>query len=389
MPIIDDRSPNRNYPIPNAANDMVDDVVRIAAAINGIDADVYGLILAVGQKAAIEHTHSIGQINGLQSTLDDKAASNHSHALDDLTNVDASTATGGQFFKFVGTAWQPASIAVSDVGNLESILNGKAGLDGSSVIVPQGDTAARPPSPSGARIRYNTQLGFYEGWGGGQWSALSVAAALLKALDLADVVNKDAALANLGAQKSIPGSIDYFPRTTAPAGWLKANGALLNRTAYPALWNEAQVSGMLAANDAAWATNPGMYSPGNGTTTFRIPDLRGEFIRGFDDGRGIDIGRAVGSNQGQTIQSHNHGVNDPTHAHSVYDPGHSHGYDRYSAITSTSGSTGSNRGLDHIATSAALTGIAIYGAGTGISIQHTGSPETRPRNVALLACIKY
>ena len=69
---------------------------------------------------------------------------------------------------------EPASLTVEDIANLTSILEAKAGLDGVSLIVPQGPTATRPASPSTARLRYNTQLGVYEGWLAGQWLAFSL-----------------------------------------------------------------------------------------------------------------------------------------------------------------------------------------------------------------------
>ncbi|MEZ0583262.1 phage tail protein [Erwinia sp. STN24] len=65
-----------------------------------------------------------------------------------------------------------------------------------------------------------------------------------------------------------------YPATTAPDGWLKCNGASFSATAYPLL---AKVYPSL-----------------------KLPDLRGEFIRGWDDGRGVDNGRGIGTTQGAT-----------------------------------------------------------------------------------------
>ena len=83
------------------------------------------------------------------------------------------------------------------------------------------------------------------------------------------------------------GAVLYFAGQTAPSGWLKANGAAVSRTAYAALF-------------AAIGTT---YGAGDGSTTFNLPDLRGEFMRGWDDGRGIDRGRAFGSAQGDAIRN--------------------------------------------------------------------------------------
>ena len=88
------------------------------------------------------------------------------------------------------------------------------------------------------------------------------------------------------------GTVLYFAGSAAPAGWLKANGAAVSRTAYAALF-------------AAIGTT---YGGGDFRNTFNLPDLRGEFIRGWDDGRGVDTGRVFGSAQAHALQSHQHGL---------------------------------------------------------------------------------
>ena len=88
------------------------------------------------------------------------------------------------------------------------------------------------------------------------------------------------------------GTVLYFAGQTAPAGWLKANGAAVSRTAYAALF-------------AAIGTT---YGAGDFRNTFNLPDLRGEFIRGWDNGRGVDTPRSIGSAQAHALQSHQHGL---------------------------------------------------------------------------------
>lgn len=179
-----------------------------------------------------------------------------------------------------------------------------------------------------------------------------------------------------------PGMVMYHTTTTVPTGWLKANGAAISRSAYSALF----------------AVIGTAYGAGNGSTTFNLPDLRGEFIRCLDEGRGADYTnpwRGIGTFQDQSYLSHTHAVGDPGHAHGVYDPGHAHVYNR----TDPSTNGGVNLGFQFFAltglsqpgvgTSASGTGIGIYGAGTGIYIVANGGSETRPRNVALLPIIKY
>ncbi len=166
------------------------------------------------------------------------------------------------------------------------------------------------------------------------------------------------------------GAIAYYPSTTPPVGYVKANGALLNRALYPSLWAFAQASGNLAASDGAWTS--GQFSPGNGTTTFRIPDLRGYHLRGFDDGRGIDTGRTLGSVQADQFAAHTHGVTDP---------GHTHGYKKPDGGTLSPQANATTNTASNSVTDSAVTGITIQSAGTGT--------ETRVKNIALTACIKY
>lgn len=153
------------------------------------------------------------------------------------------------------------------------------------------------------------------------------------------------------------GAVIWVATSTAPNGFLKANGAAVSRTTYAALF-------------AALGTQ---FGAGDGSSTFNVPDLRGEFIRGWDDSRGVDSGRTFGSNQSGMVGPHNHTVNDPGHSHSVN-------------INVYQQGAGSNAATD-MANRAGNTQSSTET--TGISINNNSGTETRPRNVALLACIKF
>lgn len=205
------------------------------------------------------------------------------------------------------------------------------------------------------------------------------------------------------------GAIDFFPQTAAPTGYLKANGALLNRADYPLLWAYAQASGNITATDAAWTTNKayGSFSPGDGSTTFRIPDVRGYFLRALDDTRGVDASRAIGVHQDSANLQHTHTMTDPGHTHAKSDPGHAHGLGDPGHSHHTQGGSGTgtpsyfayqngvNTALYTTAAGtgiwvgAAATGITITANTTGITAQNSGGAEARPINLALLACIRY
>ncbi len=177
---------------------------------------------------------------------------------------------------------------------------------------------------------------------------------------------------SLAEQIIPPGAVMMFPFTSAPPGFVKRNGALLSRSTYSRLWSFAQSYGKLVA-DAAWLAGAyGAFSTGDGSTTFRIPSSNGYFDRGVYDEAGYTIGTYVAD----AFAQHNHGVTDPTHQHtSLYPTWQSIGIQYTPAFFSLYAST------TYVATTAAATNISIQNAGSG--------SETRPRNVALLACIKY
>lgn len=145
------------------------------------------------------------------------------------------------------------------------------------------------------------------------------------------------------AQKSIcapVGEIFFFAKSTPPEHALACDGAAVSRAAYPELFREIGTT----------------FGSGDGSTTFNVPDLRGEFVRGWDNGRGVDSGRTIGSSQQDEIISHKHFVN----AESVV----------------------SGRG----------TIFCVGGSPTSTpndSTLYTGGTETRPRNIALLPCIIF
>ncbi|HWX13105.1 MAG TPA: phage tail protein [Trinickia sp.] len=102
------------------------------------------------------------------------------------------------------------------------------------------------------------------------------------------------------------GQIVMEARASARAGFLKLNGAVLDRSDYPALWSYAQASGVLVSEEQWHEHHQGRFSTGDGSTTFRLPDLRGEFLRCWDDGRGIDVNRPVGTWQDSHNRAHAH-----------------------------------------------------------------------------------
>ena len=162
-----------------------------------------------------------------------------------------------------------------------------------------------------------------------------------------------------------PGAVMHFAGGVVPDGWLKANGQAVSRATYKDLF-------------AAIGTT---YGAGDGVKTFNLPDLRGEFIRGWDDSRGVDNGRAIGTKQSDSIQSHNHYLPTGTsNADAALKP--------YAipddVFAKTTVNNGSAAGVENTTYPNPDYNNPNYVGNSG-----RFSDETRPRNVALMACIKY
>ena len=170
------------------------------------------------------------------------------------------------------------------------------------------------------------------------------------------------------------GSIFCMAANSIPTGYVKCNGNSYSRT------------GTYAALFAVIGTTYGAAD----SSHFNVPDLRGEFVRGLDDGRGIDSGRQIGSSQGGAFQSHDHDA-DANASSSVTDPGHRHQLfggddDANSGNKVPTGDT-QNEILDNNSVTDATTGISVNTSVT-IDIDNEGGSETRPRNLAMLYVIK-
>ncbi|WP_374335603.1 tail fiber protein [Leeia sp.] len=233
-----------------------------------------------------------------------------------------------------------------------------------------------------------------------------------------------------GLSSAVPvGTIIHVAQNTPPAGYLKANGAAVSRSAYPALFAALvtnagftpQTFTVNIANPAVFtktahgftggemlrlyttgalptglSTMTGVYlvemidannfylrewgnriatsgsqsgthsylqswfGLGDGTTTFNLPDLRGEFMRGWDDGRGLDAGRSLGTMQNASEIA-------------VYD---------------------NSSGIIPLTDVKNADGISHYGSNSSINISAAAGKtyefrKVRPHNLTLLACIKY
>ena len=149
---VDNRTENRNYPLPDKDNKLNEDVLRLIAALQAIDVDIADIIAALATKAAASHPHVISDITGLQDALNGKAASNHQHALNDLTDVDVSSAANNQVLKRVGSLWVPATLQIGDVNGLQAILD-EFGAIGAVVVLKGTWDASTGVFPGGGQAK--------------------------------------------------------------------------------------------------------------------------------------------------------------------------------------------------------------------------------------------
>ncbi|MFH2726008.1 tail fiber protein [Escherichia coli] len=169
----------------------------------------------------------------------------------------------------------------------------------------------------------------------------------------------------LGEGSALPVGVPVpWPSATPPTGWLKCNGAAFSAEEYPELAK-------------AYPTN-------------KLPDLRGEFIRGWDDGRGVDAGRALLSLQDDSFEAHRH--------ESFFYAGISRNEIPLKNLPSsdemlTLSSTTNALSPDGIDATNSLIGNDDYNCliegnknnkrtATGLSTSIVGAEETRPRNIS-------
>jgi len=251
-------------------------------------------------------------------------------------------------------------------------------------------------------------------WDGTQWKIGNLASLLPSgngvlvkngsSFSLASGVNGDFLQVLSGSiqfNSTIPGGIPTgaivpYAANSAPSGWVLCDGSLYGRTALDPS-PQVNLFGVIGTT----------YGIGDGLTNFAVPDLRGMFVRGFDNGRGLDPLRVFGTDQSFAVESHNHsgttGNQSANHTHSFsgttgdQSQDHSHIYQRtnFTANRSTGGS-GAGTSEYGANTGGSSNGHTHNFSGTtfGVNSDHThsipsyGQTETRPRNVAMNYIIK-
>ncbi|WP_106491498.1 phage tail protein [Escherichia coli] len=194
-----------------------------------------------------------------------KAPASHTHPWSQITGVPAASLTAKgtvQLSSAINSTSEILAATPKAVKAAYDLANGKQPADATLTALAGLATAAD-------RLPYFT---------GADRAALATLTAIGRAIiakgSIKDVLN----YLGLGEGSALPVGVPVpWPSATPPTGWLKCNGAAFSAEEYPELAK-------------AYPTN-------------KLPDLRGEFIRGWDEGRGMDTGRAILSAQGDAIRN--------------------------------------------------------------------------------------
>ncbi len=188
----------------------------------------------------------------------------------------------------------------------------------------------------------------------------------------------------------VTGSIIMYPLKTPPSGYLYCDGSAVSRGTYATLYG-------IIGNT---------FGSGDGSTTFKLPDYRGKFLRGVNDSSGNDpdassrtaqasggnSGDAAGSIQAEGFKTHTNSITDPTHGHRV--AGASNGSGNVGLNTGPGpnripGSSNFTTGQDYYNSSPGSGPAFIEASSTGITSSSSGGGnETRPINAAIYFHIK-
>ncbi|MGL6646721.1 hypothetical protein ACSZOH_15925 [Aeromonas caviae] len=183
-----------------------------------------------------------------------------------------------------------------------------------------------------------------------------------------------------GYASRLIGSLLLDTQPTPRAGYIKSGVQNLSRVTYAALRAWAIHNGLMVA-PGVWAAGTIKCADNADGTTFRIYDVRGEFLRAWDDGRGVDSGRTVGGAQGDAIRNITGTFGDART-----------GVNASVSFLNASGAFASIKGIKNTVGNTTIIAntpdnpyIVDFDASRVVAV----ASENRPRNTALLAAIKF
>ena len=211
--------------------------------------------------------------------------------------------------------------------------------------LPNGTTAQRPTAATG-QIRFNSTTTEFEGYNGSAWGGLA---------------------------SGVPvGTILAHAANTPPTGFLECNGSNISRSTYATLFSAISTT----------------FGVGDGSSTFALPDLRGQFIRGWANTGSTDASRVFGSTQTDQNKNHTHTTDSTSLTGGIrkISEGFGAGGSATGVFTKTQDGTNSITGSS---STSAVGGVDFDGTHTHTISSSGGGTEARPTNLALMYIIKF
>ena len=211
--------------------------------------------------------------------------------------------------------------------------------------LPNGTNAQRPTAATG-QIRFNTTSTEFEGYNGSAWGQLAAGVPV--------------------------GTILTFGASTPPSGFLECNGSAISRSTYASLFSILSTT----------------HGAGDGSSTFNLPDLRGQFVRGWDNSAGVDASRVFGSTQTDQNKNHTHTTDSVTLTGGIrkISEGFGSGGSASGVFTKTADGTNTITGSS---STSPVGGVDFDGTHSHTISSSGGGTEARPKNVALMYIIKF
>ena len=211
--------------------------------------------------------------------------------------------------------------------------------------LPNGTTAQRPTAATG-QIRFNNTTTEFEGYNGSAWGGLA---------------------------SGVPvGTILAHAANTPPTGFLECNGSNISRSTYATLFSAISTT----------------FGVGDGSSTFALPDLRGQFIRGWANTGSTDASRVFGSTQTDQNKNHTHTTDSTSLTGGIRKISEGFGAGGSATGVFTKTADGNNTITGSSSTSP-VGGVDFDGTHTHTISSSGGGTEARPTNLALMYIIKF
>ena len=211
--------------------------------------------------------------------------------------------------------------------------------------LPNRTTAQRPTAATG-QIRFNSTTTEFEGYNGSAWGGLA---------------------------SGVPvGTILAHAANTPPTGFLECNGSNISRSTYATLFSAISTT----------------FGVGDGSSTFALPDLRGQFIRGWANTGSTDASRVFGSTQTDQNKNHTHTTDSTSLTGGIRKISEGFGAGGSATGVFTKTADGNNTITGSSSTSP-VGGVDFDGTHTHTISSSGGGTEARPTNLALMYIIKF